>query len=339
MQYGHWAVDVFIVLSGYCLMLPVVRSSDNHLRGGVIAYFVRRSRRIIPPYYAAILLSLLLIFIAHQLRKVGADNDYQANFSAPMLLSHIFLIHNLNLTWIYGVNPAMWSVATEWQIYFVFPLLLLPVWRRIGGVAAVVVGFAVGVAPHFLLPKNSNFDWVYPWYIGLFALGMAGASIGFSSRPMDISMRRGPWGYIALLLLTGIGMLVAIHSRIAENAYMIDFLVGLLTVSAIIYTTRCLTRGQNLSHPWFLRVCDAKVSLLLGSFSYSLYLIHVPIIHLLYCALSLAHLSSLLMFAVLIGTGLGASLLAAYFFSLVFERPFLSLARQQVKLPIGIAGA
>ena len=29
LDYGHFAVGVFIVLSGYCLMLPVARSTDG----------------------------------------------------------------------------------------------------------------------------------------------------------------------------------------------------------------------------------------------------------------------------------------------------------------------
>src|ERR1035438_9577060 len=38
MEQGHLGVDVFIVLSGYCLMLPVARSADGMLKGGVLAY-------------------------------------------------------------------------------------------------------------------------------------------------------------------------------------------------------------------------------------------------------------------------------------------------------------
>src|SRR5438046_15232 len=39
---GHFAVSVFIVLSGYCLMLPVVRG-DGTLRGGVGTFLKRRA--------------------------------------------------------------------------------------------------------------------------------------------------------------------------------------------------------------------------------------------------------------------------------------------------------
>src|SRR5437764_1116801 len=61
--FGHYAVDVFIVLSGYCLMLPVVSTADHHLRGGLASYFRRRGLRIIPPYLGALIVSLALIAI------------------------------------------------------------------------------------------------------------------------------------------------------------------------------------------------------------------------------------------------------------------------------------
>ena len=38
-HFGRSAVGVFIVLSGYSLMLPVARSADGHLRGGFWVVF------------------------------------------------------------------------------------------------------------------------------------------------------------------------------------------------------------------------------------------------------------------------------------------------------------
>src|SRR5579875_2648256 len=64
--YGHQAVVVFIVLSGYVLMLPVARTQDGHMPKGVWDYFKRRARRILPPYYAALAICFLLVaFVPH----------------------------------------------------------------------------------------------------------------------------------------------------------------------------------------------------------------------------------------------------------------------------------
>jgi len=53
MQLGHYAVAIFIVLSGFCLMIPVAQSVDGTLRGGLAGYAWRRVKRIVPAYYAA----------------------------------------------------------------------------------------------------------------------------------------------------------------------------------------------------------------------------------------------------------------------------------------------
>src|SRR3954467_10500924 len=55
---GHLSVTVFIVISGFCLTLPVV--STGELRGGMFEFLKRRARRILPPYYGALVLCLAL---------------------------------------------------------------------------------------------------------------------------------------------------------------------------------------------------------------------------------------------------------------------------------------
>src|SRR5437660_1154683 len=44
---GHLAVTVFIVISGFCLALPVIANGDR-LRGGSKNFFKRRALRILP---------------------------------------------------------------------------------------------------------------------------------------------------------------------------------------------------------------------------------------------------------------------------------------------------
>src|SRR6187549_3444077 len=60
LSFGHDAVAVFIVLSGYCLMLPVARNGGVLVRG-LPDYIARRAWRILPPYFAALLGTLLVI--------------------------------------------------------------------------------------------------------------------------------------------------------------------------------------------------------------------------------------------------------------------------------------
>ena len=134
LRFGHYVVGVFIVLSGYSLMLPVVRAADGRIPGGTLDFFKRRARRILPPYYAALVLSLAYGALMRRSSEIGLSRmKSQApdvNFEVGNLVTHLLLVHNWFPRWVFAVNATHWSVATEWQIYFLFPLVLLPVWRR-----------------------------------------------------------------------------------------------------------------------------------------------------------------------------------------------------------------
>lgn len=179
MGYGHFAVAVFIVLSGYCLMMPVARAPNGRLRGGMVAFIRRRSRRILPPYFAALFFSICLVYVGS---RISAEQSEKllAHLSIGSVLSHLLVLHNLQPIWSKTINPPMWSVGTEWDIYFIFALVLLPLFQRWGIWISVMAAFLIGLLPGYLLPASYNLSWACPWYTGLFALGMLGAVANFS---------------------------------------------------------------------------------------------------------------------------------------------------------------
>jgi peptidoglycan/LPS O-acetylase OafA/YrhL len=68
-RYGSFSVAIFIVLSGYCLMLPVSRSQTGYIQGNLFHYFKKRARRILPPFYAAIIFCCVLALIILTLER------------------------------------------------------------------------------------------------------------------------------------------------------------------------------------------------------------------------------------------------------------------------------
>src|SRR6187402_3297719 len=92
---GSWAVACFIVLSGFCLSLPVERSGE--LRGGALEFIKRRAWRILPAYYGALVLTWVL-------------GEHRG---AASVISHILLIHNMSPAWVYSLDAPTWSLATE----------------------------------------------------------------------------------------------------------------------------------------------------------------------------------------------------------------------------------
>jgi peptidoglycan/LPS O-acetylase OafA/YrhL len=321
-----WAVEVFIVLSGFSLMLPVMRSAERGLRGGTLRFFQRRARRILPPYYAALLLGILLILIVPGMSEPSGAYRYR-DLMIPLtpgaVVSHLFLVHNLSQEWDLKIVPPMWSIAVEWQIYFLFPALLL-LWRRLGALWAVALALGFGMLQGALLRPLGlpMFPFSHAWYVGLFALGMAGAALGMSGHPTARRVReRTPWLALAALSFGLMAVLkVALRHDGGVPEWIGDPLIGLSTLCLLVY----LVRDSRGSPGLLTRLLSARPLVKLGQFSYSLYLVHTLVLVSLariFVELGLGALTAqLLIFTV----GIPLAVAGSYLFFLGFERPFLS---------------
>ncbi|MBW4668765.1 MAG: acyltransferase [Cyanomargarita calcarea GSE-NOS-MK-12-04C] len=334
LRYGRISVVVFIVLSGYVLMLPIVRS-DGYVSGGLLGYIKRRSRRILPPFYATLFFCLLLAgavfaletFTSFRWDKVAGVGPFFPKFSVRDFLAHLLLIHNLSPDTYMSINPPMWTVATEWQLYFILPLLLLPIWRRFGLAPTVVTAFLIGIAPLYLL--NGLFETASPWFLGLFALGMASADIGFSQKPKLMAMKKSlPWGVFAIIF-TCVAFLTEWKS-LGLHIWINESLFGIGTACLFIYSTELLVNTKKL--PLILQIFEYPWAIALGTFSYSLYLIHGPVLVLVRYFLFNRQMSPLMFGVTSYLLEVPISLLVAYLFYLVFERPFMSNPLKNVKL-------
>ena len=330
LSFGPYSVAVFIVLSGFVIGLPVAKTPDLTLRGGFWAYIMRRARRILPPYYAALGLFLLLIALIPVLHVQGGtawDSKIPVTWNA--VLSHLLLLHNLHPDWSLKIDGPMWSVATEWQIYFFFPLLLV-FWRRFSLGVALVVAFAIGLAPQFLLPEAHNLSWMSPWFLGLFALGMMGSAIVFSPTLFwQRARQRWPWRSLALAS-AGLTVATLLGDRLLElPQYVSEPLVGLFVTTIVAYFA--LLEVEGAPRPFVLRLLNWPSVVFLGAFSYSIYLIHSPLLglfNLLTLELPLApDLRLLLMLAVAVPL----AILCSYVFYLLVERHFLSGHQRALK--------
>lgn len=262
---GHDAVSIFIVLSGFCLMLPVARA-EGHLIGGAKTFIKKRFIRIIPTYYAALLISLLLIFtlIGH---KTGTHWDVAIPVTRADFWTHLFLIQDVFPATQGKINHVFWSISVEWRIYFLFPLL---VWafRRHGFVWPTVITFVVcGFIWEGLRHNPHIFSSLTIDYVAIFALGMAGASIVYGTSPLGEKWKKAPWAWLALgAFLLYLGTLIHGVPAIVQNTVIGLFGTGMMI--AVGLNPTCLL-GKFLS---WKPLCGA------GGIGYSLYLMHAPLL-------------------------------------------------------------
>ncbi len=330
---GALAVPVFIVISGYSLMLPVARSREGRLAGGAPAFFRRRVRRILPPYYAALALSLLLIAAVPGMNtKANLYWDFALPALEPrVIVAHLLFIHNGEGYWgsFHGINPPMWSIGVEEQIYLLFPLLVL-LWRAWGGKAMLAAALVYGILPIYLpfhLLPLSHF-----WYVGLFALGMLAASIGVSAQAGYAGWReRLPWGKLAVLALPVLGGWLLLQplapsgpiSEVLMSRWLEDYFLGFAVICLLIFCTK-LSTNPTARRPLVLRTLETPGLVHIGKFSYSVYLLHAPILALVALICRSLGLPVTLAHLIVITVGVPLVVLGAYLFFLAFERPFLS---------------
>ena len=313
---GHYAVDVFIVLSGFCLMLPVLRSGDE-LRGGAWTFYKKRARRILPPYYILYGISVLLglTLLRH---KAGGAWDSCIPVTASGVATHLFLLHDLFGKYSGELGYQLWTIPVEWHIYFLFPALVLG-WRRFGAFRATTIAVvAAYIANKFL--SHTPWSGITIHYVALFAMGALGAGISTSDKEELVRWRdRLPWTISAVIMAGGIASIWHIFPKRAleETDYM-DFLVGVTAICALI-AAAVQQKG------WIHSLLSWKPLTFVGTFSYSLYLVHVLVLALLWqYVLPLCHLSPTASFFLLVFLGAPFIVGLAYLFHLAFERPFMT---------------
>jgi peptidoglycan/LPS O-acetylase OafA/YrhL len=319
LSYGHIAVDVFIVVSGFCLMLPIAHNGGT--MRSIRSFFTRRARRILPPYYAALFLSCLFILLVAS-EKTGTVWDSSLPLTWPQFLAHLLLIHDLPLGWEGGgINYPLWSIAVEWQIYFFMPLFVVS-FRRLGSALTVAVAVLVGLTTHV---AAGWLDGAHPWYLGLFAMGCAAAVYGSRA----LSRRLVAWCRALCLLGWAVPALLIVwggNSFFKQNVAYLGTLIGVATALTLLVMFREVSDGR----PSVLtRLVSWGPLVRIGLFSYSLYLVHAPLLHLLdriFTATIGPRPEQ--MFVLLLATSpliVGAS----YLFFLAFEKPFMTQAGTQ----------
>jgi peptidoglycan/LPS O-acetylase OafA/YrhL len=334
-KFGLLSVVLFLVLSGYVLMLPVVRSDNGYIKGGLINYWKRRSLRILPTYYITLGLCIVLALIIRGLDKYTnwewsqLDYDmFSINFSFLDVVKHILLIHNF--TWsisVYHIHVPMWSIPIEWQAYILLPLIFLPLWRRWGILPVIGIAFLISLAPIYLL--NNFMVYSRPWILASFTLGMAAADIGFSQKPLLIKLRQKmPWGILTLIfcLLTALTE----YDKLRITEWINHSIAGLAFASLMIYCTKCLVETKTLPKP--LQFLESPLTLAIAKISYSLYLSHAIVVTFIRHWLLSLQLSPTIFATLLYIIALPSSLITAYGFYLVAERPFLPHSKLRNKL-------
>ena len=296
-------VLLFFVISGFCIHYPMAGSSS---RLDLKKYAARRFMRIYPPYFAAVLLSLLAV------QYFEWTTPGQEPWAANLLLVQNYLpAVNSQIT----SNFSLWSIATEVEFYLAYPLLLL-VWRKFGPTQSM---FLFGTIS--LVATGLYFQGVHGMVFCAFTfyiLWWSGALLAELHATNRLPKPSATTVVLSIALLaTG-----TIAQRQGADLVMVQrFLFGGFFV---------LLAWWLLTHTFFKPAKQSSLTrclLHLGNISFSLYLIHYPLLQV--CGLAWEkHFGSKPSNFLVPLAFCGLAILAAQLFYVLVEKPSHLLARK-----------
>ncbi|HEX5089027.1 MAG TPA: acyltransferase [Nocardioides sp.] len=304
MIYGHLAVVVFIVLSGFSLAIGPARHGW-HL-DGLGKYAHRRAWRILSAYWPALVFSFVMAW-------VFVPQPGEGTPTARSAVVYGLLIQDV--TGAPSPNGAFWSIAIEAQLYILLPLLLLLVRRS--GFALMLLAVTVPVlvigtfAPS--VPVIDLFTRFTPQLAVGFTMGVVAAGVAKDER----------WHRLPLLWLSVAAAVPAVALiAVMGSVWTVEhyFWVDLAVLPAIALLLAAIGAGRA---PRVSRAVDVAPIRSLGGFSYSLYLIHAPIVVAVATLVVRPRMgtgvSTLL---VMLALAVPLALVAARLFAALFDLPF-----------------
>ena len=302
-SFGHAGVDFFFVLSGF--IIYYVHHGDIGRPGALLRYAGRRASRIYPPYWAvtAVLLSGITSSVAESLPSPGE------------LLRMLLLLPGKEGP----VLGVAWTLVREMVFYVLFGIAILD--RRLAAVA-VAACLTLGWAP---LPDwaESMRWWGLGWFDLLFVFGIGAARVTLHApvpRPRALAAL-GIAAFLAAGLAENAGLLPAtgLPGRLAYGLAS-----GLIIVGA--------AAAERAGH---LQVGPAMTTL--GAASYSIYLVHSPMLGYAQRGLTVTGLATRLPDWVLMAILVSVSVAAGIAFHWWVEQPLTMIAQRSLRRASSLA--
>ncbi|EIX5057537.1 acyltransferase, partial [Escherichia coli] len=264
---GFVGVDVFFVISGYL----ITRNITGQLESNAFSFgqfYTRRALRLLPALFFVSALSLIaamLLFSPQQMIDFGKSLIF-----AVISLSNFFFWLSSDYFDASSITKPLlhtWSLSVEEQFYLVWPLLLTLAYKlksKNGIIAIISIMFVVSIIySQSLLPSDSNKSYFLTTSRAFeFAVG---AIVVFLER------LKQPKGMILnVLYMTGIAIIII-------SMFMYNETTQFPGVMALI---PCIGAGMAIyaGNAKVSVVTDNKVAIYIGLISYSLYLVHWPVI-------------------------------------------------------------
>lgn len=250
LRQGAHGVDLFFIISGFCLSYPTLRryTQSGQLKLDVACYAIRRIVRIVPPFYAAIIALSGFTVILSIHGSIPEDSPLSLGGTQPAAL----LMQSTFLADLAHQNPvagAFWSLFVEFRWYLIFPFALMLILKKPVFLAVTSVLLLVSL---FHVTKSRDV-----LYLPIFMLGLCSAQYATCR-----SACRIPWFPTGCVLAT--------------LAYVTEpyLLLGNALAGCASF---CFVNAAIVPGRW-QRLLSLRPLVALGTVSYSVYLVHEPVL-------------------------------------------------------------
>jgi peptidoglycan/LPS O-acetylase OafA/YrhL len=310
---GFIGVDIFFVISGYLISSIILKELKIDNKFNLLNFYERRARRILPALFLIMTFSLLLGYLFLSPNKF-VELSKSIIFSEFFVSNYFFWKDGL----IYGsedsfIKPFLhsWSLSVEEQFYLFFPLAMLIIFKIKKNLILHLIVYLIVISFFTTNLTVLNFPSLsfYSIHARIWELA-CGSLVAFLEvhKSFKISkfklVIRLSFQFIALFLL-----FFAIF-KFNQNTLHPSFntLVPVLSIMLLISSLN--------ENDFITKILSNKILVGTGLISYSLYLIHFPILSIAN-NLNFENLNYSLRFAVLLSIIL-LSIISFYF----VERPF-----------------
>lgn len=328
---GHEAVMLFFVLSGFVLALPFL----NQKKTIFSKYLIKRVCRIYIPYIVSIIISILLFVIINPSSIDGMsdhfNNQWSHDISTFSLISYILLL-GFDA---FNINGVTWSLVHELRISILFPILMFYIiklnWKKnlVLGIGislslwAILMIFAskmnIEIIRMLLVSFAETFYFASFFIIGAVLAKYRGQIISFVT-PLKFLVK--VLAFTIFIILYNIEWIFYEFGALKFNNSIVISKLATIIIDFTIVIGVVLLFSLVLSSKKLQFLLNQRPLIALGKVSYSLYLIHIPvllsIVHLFYSSIPKTILLPLVFFS---------SILLAIIFYYLVEKPSIMLGK------------
>lgn len=265
LRFGNEAVMVFFALSGFFIHMRAAQK----LGAGQVptqrpgAFYRRRLHRLLPPYLVALLVTLLcdvlgrgffpLLYQANSGDALLDQTFAKKGYGWGSVLPALFMLPSSGGL-DFGSNGPLWSIAYEVMYYALYPAWLILRRQSIG------LAYGGVMAACLLLPSLSGASFPVA-VVALYPVWLAGAGLAeLIYRTYGITLKRG-----SVAIVAGVAL------------YFAPGLEGLRVIAALLYGTGMVAVFVG-SPRGLTRSPVGRVAEYLGVRSYTIYVVHFPVL-------------------------------------------------------------